>query len=116
MSIAYHTPGGKNILSAHPYRFLRDELCRKELITSVAAGKSFSLAANVQGQMFAWGTGWTGQLGLGVARDSKVRRVSAVAEAPTGNVLNTAACIAASLVTHTRPSCSVQIIPCVWVS
>eukprot|EP00752_Nemacystus_decipiens_P013078 g11567.t1 len=45
---------------------------RKELITSVAAGKSFSLAANVQGQMFAWGTGWTGQLGLGVARDSKV--------------------------------------------
>lgn len=48
---------------------------RKELITSVVAGKSFSLATNVQGQMFAWGRGWSGQLGLGVAEDTRVRRV-----------------------------------------
>lgn len=46
---------------------------RKELITSIVAGKSFSLAANVQGQMFAWGKGWTGQLGLGVTKDLRVR-------------------------------------------
>ncbi|CAM9708860.1 unnamed protein product, partial [Ectocarpus fasciculatus] len=46
---------------------------RKELITSIVAGKSFSLAANVQGQMFAWGKGWAGQLGLGIAKDSRVR-------------------------------------------
>jgi len=51
----------------------RAESSRKELITSIVAGKSFSLAANVQGQMFAWGTGWAGQLGLGTAKDSRVR-------------------------------------------
>ncbi|CAM9305770.1 unnamed protein product, partial [Ectocarpus sp. 13 AM-2016] len=45
---------------------------KKELITSIVAGKSFSLAANVQGQMFAWGKGWAGQLGLGIAKDSRV--------------------------------------------
>ncbi len=50
----------------------RAEPSRKELITSVVAGKSFSLAANIQGQMFAWGAGWAGQLGLGVAKDSRV--------------------------------------------
>ncbi|CAM9300141.1 unnamed protein product [Scytosiphon promiscuus] len=45
---------------------------RKELITAIVAGKSFSLATSVQGQMFAWGKGWAGQLGLGIAKDLKV--------------------------------------------
>ncbi|CBJ30727.1 conserved unknown protein [Ectocarpus siliculosus] len=45
---------------------------KKELMTSIVAGKSFSLATNVQGQMFAWGKGWAGQLGLGIAKDSRV--------------------------------------------
>lgn len=46
---------------------------RKELITSVSAGKSYSLAANVQGQLLAWGKGWEGQLGLGKVKDVRVR-------------------------------------------
>ena len=46
---------------------------RKELITSVAAGKSYSLATNVQGQLLAWGKGWEGQLGLGKVKDLRVR-------------------------------------------
>lgn len=61
-------------IRTRPCHYPRNEQNRRELITSVTAGKSFSLAANVQGQMFAWGTGWAGQLGLGVAKDSKVRR------------------------------------------
>lgn len=47
---------------------------RKELITSVAAGKSYSLATNVQGQLLAWGKGWEGQLGLGKVKDVRVRK------------------------------------------
>lgn len=46
---------------------------RKELITRVSAGKSYSLATNVQGQLFAWGKGWEGQLGLGKIKDTRVR-------------------------------------------
>ena len=45
---------------------------RKELITSVAAGKSYSLATNVQGQLLAWGKGWEGQLGHGKVKDFRV--------------------------------------------
>lgn len=49
---------------------------RKELITTIAAGKSFSLASNVQGQLFAWGKGWMGELGLGKDKDFRVREMS----------------------------------------
>lgn len=44
----------------------------KELITAVAAGKSYSLASNVQGQLFAWGKGWMGEIGLGKDKDFRV--------------------------------------------
>lgn len=44
----------------------------KELIAAVAAGKSYSLASNVQGQLFAWGKGWMGEIGLGKDKDYRV--------------------------------------------
>lgn len=38
-----------------------------QIITMVSSGRSHSVAVNEQGQVFAWGAGEEGQLGLGIA-------------------------------------------------
>lgn len=39
-------------------------------IAGVACGQTHSLAVNEQGQVFAWGSGKGGQLGLGTAEEA----------------------------------------------
>lgn len=36
-----------------------------EVVTSIAAGRSHSLAITVHGELYAWGKGWCGELGMG---------------------------------------------------
>ncbi|CAM9746425.1 unnamed protein product, partial [Discosporangium mesarthrocarpum] len=45
---------------------------RRDLVLSVVAGKTYSLACTVQGALFAWGKGWSGELGLGKRMDYRV--------------------------------------------
>ena len=47
----------------------RVKLPRTEVVQQVACGKAHSLAVTVHGDLYAWGKGWRGELGLGDDRN-----------------------------------------------
>ena len=67
--------GAKNfVINVHPLRLVRFPGQERVLVKKVQCGSSFTLALSTDGDMYSWGFGKSGSLGLGEASQSYIPR------------------------------------------